>query len=92
MESVPPHAPDIDSIDLDLIYQAMKELEKCVGDFDPVGVESAMKRIKKTGLPAELKSHYHELTQKLHDLDYKTAEETLTKIQKILRDIMGKKS
>lgn len=92
MESVPPHAPDMDSIDLDLIYQAIKELEKCVGDFDPVGVESAMKRIEETGLPAELKPHYHELTQKLHDLNYKTAEETLTKIQKILNDIMGKKS
>ena len=31
MESVPPHAPDMDSIDLDLIYQAIKELEKFVG-------------------------------------------------------------
>lgn len=92
MESAPPDAPDMDSMDLEFIYQALKELEKFVGDFDPVGVESTMKRIAETGLPAELKSHYHELTQKLHDLDYKAAEETLTKIQKTLDDIMGKKS
>ena len=60
--------------------------------FDPGGVESAMKRIEETGLPAELKSHYHELSQKLHDLDYKAAGEALTRIQNILHDIMGKKS
>ncbi len=90
--SAPPHAPDMDSIDLDSFYQTLKELDKSVGDFDPVGVESAIKRIEETGLPAELKSHYHELIQKLHDLDYKAAEEPLTKIQKTLQDIMGKKS
>jgi HPt (histidine-containing phosphotransfer) domain-containing protein len=92
MESASPLAPEIDSTDLDSFYQTLKDLKKSVGDFDPVGVESAMKKIEHTGLPAELKSQYHELTQKLHDLDYKAAGETLTKIQKILHDIMGKKS
>jgi hypothetical protein len=77
---------------LDAFYQNLNELKQSVGDFDPIGVESAIKRIEETGVPTEFKSHYQEMLPKLDNLDYKTAEETLTKILKTLHDVMGKKS
>ncbi|MBT8366466.1 MAG: response regulator [Deltaproteobacteria bacterium] len=83
---------DFDSKDLNTLYQTLREMEKCLGDFDPIGVESARSRIEDTGVPGELKSDYHELSRKLQDLDYPAAAVTLTTMQKTLRDIMRTES
>ena len=90
--SAPSDEPDFDLKDLDALYQALRELQKCISDFDPIGVESARSRIEDTGVPGELKSDYHELSRKLQDLDYPAAEATLTAMQKTLHGIMRKES
>ena len=78
--------------DLDTLYQSLRDLQKYLSDFDPVGTESAKSRIEDTGVPTEMKSDYHELCRKLQDLDYAAAEAALTRMQNTLHDIMRKES
>jgi hypothetical protein len=70
----------------------MGELAKYLSDFDPIGVESAVTGMEKSGIPAELNSDYHELSRRLQDLDYAAAKTTLAAMQKALHELMGKES
>jgi CheY-like chemotaxis protein/HPt (histidine-containing phosphotransfer) domain-containing protein len=88
-EASPSAESDFDPKDLNVLYQILQELEKYLGDFDPIGAESARSRIEGTGVPTELASDYHELCRKLQDLDYAAAEAALSRMQKTLLDIMG---
>ena len=90
--AAPSAKSDFDSKDLNALYRILKELEKYLGDFDPVGAESAKSRIEDTGVPTELASDYHELCRKLQDLDYAAAEAALTRMQKTLHDLMRMES
>ena len=90
--SRPPAAPDIDTIDLDALDQAMGALAKYLSDFDPIGVESAVAGMEKSGIPVELNADYQELSRRLQDLDYTTAQTTLRAMQKTLHELMGNKS
>ncbi|MDJ0815616.1 MAG: response regulator [Desulfobacterales bacterium] len=78
--------------DLDTLYQSLRDLQKYLSDFDPVGTETARSRIEDTGVPTEMKSDYHELCRQLQDLDYAAAQAALTRMQNMLQDIMRKES
>ena len=83
-------ATDNDSFDRNALDSALQKLEKCIEDFDPVGVESAMARINDAGIPVELKSLYQDLNREIQDLDYAAAAAALAAMQKTLHDITGK--
>ncbi len=90
-ETVQLDAPDSGQVDLKTLYHETKSLSKCLNDFDPVGVESAMDRIKDTGIPDELKPLYDEFKQKIQSLDYAAADPLLTNMLTALDDLMEKK-
>jgi hypothetical protein len=90
--SAPAVEPDFNLKNLNELIRYLADLEKYLDDFDPIGAESARSSIDATGVPAELRSDYDELSRSIQDLDYTAAKDTLTRMQKTLQDVVRKES
>jgi signal transduction histidine kinase/CheY-like chemotaxis protein/HPt (histidine-containing phosphotransfer) domain-containing protein len=83
---------DSDTIDWESLASLFNQLDACINDFDPVGVDGVLEKIEGSGIPVEIKTDYDQLKRHLKDLQYKKAESNMAAIRETIHQLKEKRS